>query len=96
MWNFSKTAAEQYYAKRDSASAAIIEAAGQATDRAAGALALLAEFMVDLQDAGENNADTWKPEVLMAPDQREAARQEFIVAINESACSNVVQLHPAP
>lgn len=83
---------EQYYANRDSAAAAIIEAAGPVTDRAAGALALLAEFMVDLQDAGENIADTWQPETLMTPDQREAARQEFILAINESARSNVVQL----
>ncbi|MCM2309223.1 MAG: hypothetical protein NDI91_17345 [Sulfuritalea sp.] len=83
---------EQYFANRESAAAAIIEAAGPVTDRAAGVLALLAEFMVDLEDAGENNADTWQPKILMTPDQRETARQEFIREINEPARNNVMQL----
>lgn len=86
---------EQYFVNRESAAAAIIEAAGPVTDRAAGVLALLAEFMVDLEDAGENNADTWQPKILMTPDQRDAARQEFIREITEPASSNVVRLRPA-
>lgn len=83
---------EQYYANRDTAAAAIIEAAGPIPAQAAGALALLAEFLVDLQDSGENNAETWRPEILMTPVQREVERQDFMLAINESARSNVVSL----
>lgn len=89
---FGRGGFKQYFANRESAAAAIIEAAGPVTDRAAGVLALLAEFMVDLEDAGENNADTWQPKILMTPDQREAARQEFIREINEPARAKVVQL----
>lgn len=87
---------EQYHLDRDAAKAVIIKAAGPVPTRAAGALALLAELVVELQGTDYGIADlldqvnkaVWQPEATMTEPEVAAARAAFDARVTEDrACA---------
>lgn len=73
---------DHYFERRDQATAEIMHAAGTVPPYAAGAIKVLAEYVVGLYQGGQFNLCVWKPEALMTEEESAAQRQ----AIN-AACA---------
>ena len=89
-----------YFKARDEAVAQILGAAGPLPAQAAGALAILAEYIVDVVQNGEAaDIDTWHADTLMNPAELEANRLAFTAEVerpqSQEYRSNVVPLRPA-
>lgn len=78
-WNWGEQTDDEYFAKRHAAIAAILSSAGPLSERAAGAMAALAEVTV-CSEQDKTHIDLgskWKPWAAMTPDEQQARRNEL-------------------
>lgn len=77
-WGVEQTD-DEYFAKQQAAVSAILSSAGPLSDRAAGAMAVLAEIIVcSEQDKSYIDlASKWKPWAAMTPEEQQALRNEL-------------------
>ncbi len=70
---------DEYFAKQHAAMAAILSSAGPLSERAAGAMAVLAEFIVCGEQDGSyiDLESKWKPWAAMTADEQQARRNEL-------------------
>lgn len=78
-WTLGKQTDDEYFAKQHATMAAILSSAGPLSERAAGAMAVLAEFVIcGEQDGGYVDlASKWNPWAAMTADEQQARRIEL-------------------
>ena len=78
-WGCGEQTDEEYFAKQHASMAAILSSAGTLSERAAGAMAVLAEFIVcSEQDASYINLESkWKPWAAMTIKEQRARLAEL-------------------
>lgn len=86
-----------YFSTRDAAIACLLRCAGPLSPRAAGAMAVLAEFVAGQeQDAGYYSLNDWGSEMAMTDEELSQSRQEFADAVSADGApekpSNVIPL----
>ena len=87
----------EYFSTRDEAIAFLLRCAGPLSPRAAGAMAVLAEFVAGQeQDAGYYSLNDLNSEMAMSADELSQSRQEFAAEVSADGVpqkpSNVIQL----
>ncbi|UCV29385.1 hypothetical protein [Ferribacterium limneticum] len=78
-WTIGKQTDDEYFAKQHATMAAILSSAGPLSEQAAGAMAVLAEFIVCSEQDGSyiNLESNWKPWAAMTADEQQARRIEL-------------------
>jgi hypothetical protein len=70
---------DQYFARRDTTLARILETAGPVSSSAAGVISLLTELILDLQDDMMfADVATWQPESILSDAERQAKRNSLL------------------